>query len=85
MNRHEAGHNVAARTAGARITACKVGAGGGVAHVQLPRGASPIDDAIIDFAGWYAAGTWSGCGSDVAHARRALRGLPGGERAARGT
>jgi hypothetical protein len=80
--RHEAGHAWAFEAAGGRVDRIETGPGWGITHGTLPRGYTVEDDAFVDYAGEYAAGTSTGCASDRAHARRVLATLPASERSA---
>lgn len=85
--RHEAGHYHVALKVGAKVHGAEIYPdGSGVTWVQMPRGASVVDEIAVDVAGHVAAGTTAGCdgfhGSDFDQVRRQQRRLPSRERAA---
>lgn len=75
--RHEAGHAVAARAVGGRVTSARIyhGDRGGLVQARLPEG--PLPAVTFLLAGQVAAGTTRGAGADNAAIRRELRGMPG--------
>jgi hypothetical protein len=77
--RHEAGHAVAARAVGGRVTSARIYSGdrGGLVQTRLPQGPLPAVTFLI--AGQIAAGTTTGAGADNAAIRRELRGMSGGD------
>jgi hypothetical protein len=77
--RHEAGHAVAARAVGGRVTSARIYSGdrGGLVQARIPEGPMPAVTFLI--AGQIAAGTTAGAGADNAAIRRELRGLSGAD------
>jgi hypothetical protein len=80
---HEAGHVVAARAVGGRVTSARMDDHGG--RVQWDMSSRNLVDEItsnVAFlrAGELAAGTRSGCGGDRASVKQQLRRLPSGQR-----
>lgn len=73
---HEAGHLAAFKAAGGRNLRGRIYRdGSGWASADLPPDVSVQDDVAIDYAGGYGAGEWTGCGSDLAGARKRLGGV----------
>lgn len=77
--RHEAGHRRMAKANGWRVESTHIYPdGSGVTWMYIPKDA-PVEQLVaVDVAGGIAAGTWSGCSSDLAHLRNDLGRLPGG-------
>lgn len=77
--RHEIGHKRAVEAAGGRVTAVVIhrGGGGGYTSYDPPKGGfGPAQQLSIDYAGGIAAGTWTGCDSDLEFADETLRAQP---------
>lgn len=85
--RHEAGHYHVGLRVGAKVHGAEINPdGSGTTWVQMPRGASVVDEIAVDVAGHVAAGTSRGCdgfhGSDFDQMRDQLARLPRRDRAA---
>jgi hypothetical protein len=76
---HEAGHRQMAKANGWKVESTHIYPdGSGVTWIWIPKDAPVEQRVAVDVAGGIAAGTWSGCSSDMAHLRKDLADLPGG-------
>lgn len=81
--RHEAGHYLYAKKRGWRVVSAQIFPdGSGVTKLDVPANASVEELVGLDASGGIAAGTWSGCGSDLKYMKQDLKRVPAGKRAA---